>query len=385
MADTFSEELVDFIGDVLQLAWKISAHLAPTNTDTPEKVSIKREGIGAILEKIAKCLVILSTKLTSSETESWLLKVTEGQTGDQELDPGSFVLTLASIMKNSNKMSNEFALVAISRLLSSTLEILAKIQIQQKRLFEFTNLHIKSKIWILVLRESLELMNLNFESTKNWPRIEQSLLTLLRSSELFPLVHYPVFENCKLMAKYKLSPQKDLMHCLWSNASKCWFIERLCFQATIAVSRTAHGHPLDLVPTTIYSPNQSTDDQSFMNKLAAMMKQDIPKNTNNFHIPFTVFYLLNEEMVNTLRNSMSAIKLEGQKLTKKRQRSSPQRVRQEKKSAEAAINSLEETVRVISTLCQDLDSAVVTARKRTVLKDQIGQCLSSLNSLYRKL
>jgi len=50
-------------------------------------------------------------------------------------------------------------------------------------------------------------MNLHFKDVSNWPRIEQSLMTLLRSSESLSVIHYPIFENCQLMTKHQLSPQ----------------------------------------------------------------------------------------------------------------------------------------------------------------------------------
>lgn len=175
------------------------------------------------------------------------------------------------------------------------------------------------------------------------------------------------------------------MHCLWSHAQDCWLIERLCFQTTIAASRLKQSCPLELVPSSTYSPNQTTDDQSFMNKMSAMMKQDTPQATRSFQLNLTQINFTNEEFLNTLENSINEIRKEVEKVTKKRQRVSPKGQLGDKTLSKTALVSLTDTLETLTTLCQDLDPESVTAKKRRVLRNQIGDCLSSLSTFHKKL
>lgn len=175
------------------------------------------------------------------------------------------------------------------------------------------------------------------------------------------------------------------MHCLWSHAGDCWLIERLCFQATIAASRSKQSCPLELVPSSIYSPNQTTEDQSFMNKMSAMMKQDTSDDSRALQLNLTQVNYTNEEFLNSLENSVSEMRKEVERVIKKRQRVSQKESSGDKNSSKTALVSLTDTLQTLTTLCQDLDPESVTAKKRRVLRNQIGDCLSSLSTFHKKL
>lgn len=175
------------------------------------------------------------------------------------------------------------------------------------------------------------------------------------------------------------------MHCLWSYTQECWLIERLCFQTTIAASRSKQSCPLELVPSSIYSPNQTTEDQLFMNKMSAMMKQEISQDTRSFQLNLTPVNFTDEEFLNSLENSVHEMRKEVEKVLKKRLRVSLKGQLGDKDLSKTALASLTDTLQTLTSLCQDLDPENVTAKKRRVLRNQIGDCLSSLSTFHKKL
>jgi len=76
---------------------------------------------------------------------------------------------------------------------------------------------------------------------------------------------------------------------------------------------------------------------------------------------------------------------EVEKVLKKRLRVSLKGQLGDKDLSKTALASLTDTLQTLTSLCQDLDPENVTAKKRRVLRNQIGDCLSSLSTFHKKL